>query len=282
MPKFVHDDFAKAYLTEILGLIGKVSAGHPIRAESREADIWFQPVADSASNRVLLGLLGQLTPSECLIEAFRNPASRSDVRSCLGKLFSLCTAVERKATREKRRIQEADLPCLLILVPSASVAFRRRFGYSRTNRDVAGIYWMPEDCRNIMVVLNQLPKTQDTMWLRMLSRGRTQKQAIQEFMQLGESHPLRGAIADLLSDLSANLEKRRNLTDEEEDLIMNLSPAYLKKQQEWKEEGKEAGVQEAEQRIAKNMLQSGLAIEVIAEATGLSIEAIQQLQTELK
>jgi predicted transposase/invertase (TIGR01784 family) len=123
-----------------------------------------------------------------------------------------------------------------------------------------------------------LPKTQDTMWLRMLSRGRTQKQAIQEFMQLGESHPLRGAIADLLSDLSANLEKRRNLTDEEEDLIMNLSPAYLKRQQEWKEEG----VQEAEQRIAKNMLQNGLAIEVIAEATGLSIEAIQQLQAELK
>jgi hypothetical protein len=35
------------------------------------------------------------------------------------------------------------------------------------------------------------------------------------------------------------LESIRSLTKDEEELIMNLSVAYLNKKEEWKEEGKE-------------------------------------------
>jgi predicted transposase YdaD len=42
------------------------------------------------------------------------------------------------------------------------------------------------------------------------------------------------------------------------------------------------GREERERVIALNLLREGLSIELIARSTGLSVEAIQQLQTELK
>jgi SOS response regulatory protein OraA/RecX len=59
---------------------------------------------------------------------------------------------------------------------------------------------------------------------------------------------------------------------DEEDLIMNLSAAYLKKREEWKEEG--------ELKTAINLLRQGFSAEVIAEAASLSIEMIANLRDQ--
>jgi predicted transposase YdaD len=54
---------------------------------------------------------------------------------------------------------------------------------------------------------------------------------------------------------------------------MNLSVAYLKKKEEWREEGKE--------EIVMNMLRTGLDIESIRNFTGLPIETIEKLRDRL-
>jgi predicted transposase/invertase (TIGR01784 family) len=63
---------------------------------------------------------------------------------------------------------------------------------------------------------------------------------------------------------------------------MNLSAAYLKKRGEWREEalkeGRQEGRQEERRIVAENLLQQGVSVEIIATATGLSIEEIHQLQ----
>ncbi len=56
---------------------------------------------------------------------------------------------------------------------------------------------------------------------------------------------------------------------------MNLSAAYLKKQEEWKLEGKLEGKLEA----AIGLLQEGMSPEVISRVLGLPIEAIEKLRT---
>jgi predicted transposase/invertase (TIGR01784 family) len=48
------------------------------------------------------------------------------------------------------------------------------------------------------------------------------------------------------------------------------------------QEGEDKGRGAEKQDIARNLLREGLQIELVARTTGLSIEAIQQLQTELK
>jgi predicted transposase YdaD len=54
---------------------------------------------------------------------------------------------------------------------------------------------------------------------------------------------------------------------------MNLSVAYLRKKEEWREEGKE--------EIVMNMLRTGLDIESIRNSTGLPIETIEKLRDRL-
>jgi uncharacterized protein YerC len=66
------------------------------------------------------------------------------------------------------------------------------------------------------------------------------------------------------------------LTPEEEALIMQLSEAYVKKQQEWKEEGIQQGIQ------IVNLLKQGVSLESIAQATGLSIEKIERIRQQLE
>jgi hypothetical protein len=42
---------------------------------------------------------------------------------------------------------------------------------------------------------------------------------------------------DILANWRKNLELRDNLSSEEQEVIMNLSPAYLKQREDWKQEG---------------------------------------------
>jgi predicted transposase/invertase (TIGR01784 family) len=61
---------------------------------------------------------------------------------------------------------------------------------------------------------------------------------------------------------------------------MNLSAAYLQKQQEWKEEGIQVGIQTGIHQVAIAMLQENLDLQLIAKTTGLPIKAVKRLQKE--
>jgi hypothetical protein len=105
-----------------------------------------------------------------------------------------------------------------------------------------------------------------------LGREGNQKRAIEELTQHPKDQVLYANIEELLTDYRAILEKRRKLTPEDEELIMNLSAAYLQKQQEWKEEGI--------QQVAIAMIKENLDLNLIVKTTGLPIKAIKKLQKE--
>ena len=89
-------------------------------------------------------------------------------------------------------------------------------------------------------------------------------------------------MTELLADYRAILEAQGRLTEEEEELIMNLSAAYQKKKQEWLEEGKEEGVVLGVKQVALNLLQEGFTLDLIAKATKLSIAEIERLRSSLE
>jgi predicted transposase YdaD len=61
---------------------------------------------------------------------------------------------------------------------------------------------------------------------------------------------------------------------------MNLSAAYLQKQQEWKEQGIQEGIQTGIDQVAIAMIKENLDLNLIVKTTGLPIKAIKQLQKE--
>jgi predicted transposase/invertase (TIGR01784 family) len=97
------------------------------------------------------------------------------------------------------------------------------------------------------------------------------------------------SIEEILASYRTNLESRNQLTQEDEELIMQLSETYLKRRQEWKAEGLEEGRQEGRQEgqqlalrsVAVSLLQEGVEATIIAKTTGLSIAAVEQLRQEL-
>jgi predicted transposase/invertase (TIGR01784 family) len=85
-------------------------------------------------------------------------------------------------------------------------------------------------------------------------------------------------ISKLLGNLKVTLEARTIIQPEDRDLIMQLSPLYLEQLQAAKQEGK----QEDRQEIALKMLGENIPLDVIERITGLSIEYLQSIRSELE
>jgi len=239
MTRTPYDQYAKQYLEGLLKPLGEPKISREVTAEVRQVDIWFVPNEVTTTDREILGLLGRMVATPCLLEPFRNPAGVNDIRACLGKLLQVQTEAMRNAKRQKKKLTEAELPHLWILVPSSSRRLLQQFGAEQHDNWATGIYFLPESLRTALVAIANLPATADTLWLRLLGRGTVQQQAIAELLLI--KHPLRRHALEQLAILQVTLQARQNLNREEKELVMNLSPVY----EQWKAETLEAGERRA-------------------------------------
>ena len=117
-----------------------------------------------------------------------------------------------------------------------------------------GVYFLGDHLRTALVVIHQLPRTEETLWLRILGKGTAQKQAISELAALSTNHPLRANALLLLTNLQANLQQSENLDQEERELIMELSPLVVQWREEALREGEQRGIQQGQRRVVENLL----------------------------
>ncbi len=228
MTRFIHDQFAKQYLTELLTPLGQVETSKDITAEVRQIDVFLLRSSPPKGNPSLLGLLGRLAATSAVFEPFRNPVTRREIRSCLGKLFDIQAQLERLANRENTRLNEAELPRLWILSPTASVELLQSFKATTDEENwMSGIYFLGEALKTAIIAIHQLPRTPETLWLRILGRGRVQQQAIQELETLPENNPLRSSTLELVYDLLAVLEARQQQAQDLEQDDRELTRATI-------------------------------------------------------
>jgi predicted transposase/invertase (TIGR01784 family) len=108
-----------------------------------------------------------------------------------------------------------------------------------------------------------------------------QKRAIEEVNELPKGHPYRQNTLELLGNLKVTLESQTNIQPEDRDLIMQLSPLYLENIQAAEQKGKLEGEQQKQQEIALKMLGENISFDVIERITGVSIEQLQTLRSQL-
>ncbi len=89
-----------------------------------------------------------------------------------------------------------------------------------------------------------MPRTPETLWLRILGRGKVQSQAIDELDALPTDNPQRENALLLLSDLLSNIEVNPNLDSEDRELIMRLSPLFSQRLEEATQSGIQQGIQQ--------------------------------------
>jgi hypothetical protein len=244
-----HDQFAKQFLAELFEpLNGEVKVNYEIHAERRYVDIYFTPPATITSNAHFqaLGLLGQMVEKRCLLEPFRSPPNQSDVNNCLLKLLSIHNELQNHQTRQhKNPLPQEQLPRLWILATSASEPLLDSYATQLNLFWGKGIYFLQEPFLSAIVAIDRLPTTPQTLYLRMLGKGPTQQQAIQEFLTLfPKTKSLGQYVLDLLTKYRIYLETQDKLTEDERELLMNLESTYLK----WKEENRLQGLQQGMQQ----------------------------------
>ena len=248
------DQFSKQLLDEFLAPLGTVEKSLEVLGESRLIDLYFAPSSQPTVDPKTLGMLGQIAVTPCLLEPFRNPPTPVEVRDCLLKLFWVHADLQRRAKRENRRLPEAELPQLWVLASSVSANLLDNF--AATNREAwpLGVYLMGNALKTKIVAINQLPQTEETLWLRLLGKGATQEQAIAELLAFPKRDPRRSRALQLLASWKITLETGETLEAEEQGLMMTLSQAYLEWEQKTEARGKQQGIKTERETTIENLL----------------------------
>lgn len=267
MTRFIHDQFAKDYLEELLKPYGEVQAASQVAGEIREIDVLFTPFPNQTTNVELLGLLGKLATTPAIFEPFRNPAGTEEICDCLLKSLEVRGALRRAAKREQTNKTKIEIPKLWILTPTASKNIISGFSETTKPDSLPGIYYLAKSLHAAIVVIHQLPQTQETLWLRLLGRGTVQKRAIDELAALPLNQPYVKITLELLYNLQKNLKINQSSQTEDQELIMRLAPLY--------QQDRELAKQEGEQRLIIRLLNRR-----VGEIDSLLIQKIQELSVE--
>jgi hypothetical protein len=221
----------------------------------RRIDLLFVPLPAATSNRESLGLLGKIATTTCLIEPYRNAPGLEEIRLCLLRLLIQHSERQREARRNELSLSEESLEMLWVVGPTISDAVRAAFSAQSSNDWETGIYFLGSGLRTALVSIHQLPTTPDTLWLRVLGKGRVQQRAIAEVLALPTENPLRNIVLQLVASLNTSIREQPDSTNEDEqELIMNLSPAYYAWEQEVLQKGKTEGKLEGKQQLLVQQL----------------------------
>ena len=254
-------DQCKLYLDSLFAPRGEVDISEEVPGESLWVDVFFKPAQPAVVQTGSLTMLDRVALTPCLFEPFRNPPSPAEIRKCLQKLYWMHGEYERAAKRENRSPNDAELPQLWIFSPSASKPLLRQLAY-KANRKTwgPGIYCSGSLLKVVFVAINQLPVTPETLWIRLMGRGQTQKQAIAELIALPEASEFRSQTLRLLTQWKITIETSSLQTEDEQELAMNFSDAFLQWEQKTEQRGIQTGIQQGKQEersmIVENLLKA--------------------------
>jgi len=260
MTRKKHDQYSKQFVAELLEPQGEIKVNYEIPpGEAHYTDLYFKPFA--TANFQTLGLLGKIAVHHCLLEPFRNPPTKIEIQTCLQKLFTLRSELLNEQERykkslseeEKKKVKaipEEELPRLWILATSASDNSLKSLGVAPKQGWCEGVYFLPETIRTAIISINRLPKTPETLLLRLLGKGATQKQAIEEIRALSEDNALRNHVEGLLYRWHICVESQNELIPDDKEILMNLSEIVKERQEKLRQQGLQQGMQQ----IVENLL----------------------------
>ncbi|WP_404787594.1 DUF4351 domain-containing protein [Altericista sp. CCNU0014] len=279
MSKNSSDQFSKQFLEEVLTPLGNVEISHEVLGEAQLVDVYFVPSPQPSVDPTSLGLLGRISQHPCLIEPFRNQPTATEIRSCLLKLFQVQGDRQRQARRESKALLEVNLPQLWIFAPSASERLLQTFGAIGSESWPAGVYFLAPSLRTAIVAIDRLPRTEESLWLRLLGKGRTQKGAIAEVLAFETDDPRRSSIMRLLANWKISIEVTGQIEAEQE-LMMVLSQAYLEWERQTEQRGRQEGRQEGECSLVLRQLTrriGNIAPDLRAKIQSLSLPQLEAL-----
>ena len=141
---------------------------------------------------------------------------------------------------------------------------------------VTGVYLLPRHFQAGIIVVHQLPKIPETLWFRLMGKGKVQQNAIAEVAALPTSHPYRDNTLDLFLSLKLELEAKQTIESEERELIMQLSPLLVEKIEAAEQRGRQEGESKLILRLLKKRV-GDIAPEMQMQIEVLALDRLELL-----
>jgi hypothetical protein len=182
------DQFAKNLLRDALSAAATPETEVEVVAATQKIDVYAVPDPERAAERAKMGLLGDLSAEPTLFEPFRNTPSLARVRRCLTKQLAWHHELARRArasakaqTGERAAPSNVVFPWLVVISPGRPKTVIDVFGCKLIR---PGVYEAVAGVHMRVVVLTELPRTRETLLLRMLGAGRLFKEALADLTAL--------------------------------------------------------------------------------------------------
>lgn len=235
MPTKPFDQFNKRLFQELLSPFGQVIPNLAVLGSERTIDIFFAPHPGAIPNEDELGKLAKMVTNPALLEPYRSALTNRDLETCVIKLFTLTAELPQ----DYPQIPIETPPHLWILAAEVSDRLLQDFKAELDPTLGDGFYLCGKGWRTTIVALDELPNTPETLWLRLMSKGRIQDDAIEELILLRDTDPKRTNALNLLTSWRISIEITGQITTEEERTLMALSQAYLEWEKQTVRQGRE-------------------------------------------
>ena len=218
--------FAQGVADGALRKTGTIAFEHPVVSGDLAIDIWFQPDPTMEALRQSAGLLGRLASIVCVIEPFSEAPRLHHLNDCVARVFLLHRLLRRRARGDRAVDEETSLtvvPRLVIVSagrPETAMAGWTMQPMSGDPWPTHGLYASASAAGPWLVIVPELPRTRDTLLVRMMGRDDTLRAAIDDLDALEADAPERHIVAPLLRELKYD-RKRMGLvlTDKETGMI---------------------------------------------------------------
>ena len=249
------DQFSKNILRDALNRASASETEVEVLAATQKIDVYAVPDPARAAERSQMGLLGWLAEEPSLFEPFRNTPNLARVRRCLRKQLTWHAELERRARVAAGQVDDdADddapstvpFPRLVVISPGRPETVLDVYG-CKAVRD--GVYEAVVGLHMRVVVLAELPRTRDTLLLRMLAAGRVLVEALADFSALPADAWERRIATPLL--LHFGVASKVPAADEEDDVSEEIRAwyeDYQRKQEKLRADARSEGEVKGEAR----------------------------------
>jgi hypothetical protein len=240
-----HDHFSKNILRDALSMACAAETEVEVLAAAQKIDVYVVPDPARAAALGDLGLLGALAAEPSLFEPFHDTPNLWKVRRCLNKQHAWHHELERRARvsvgppREggEEPAPEVPFPALVVIGPGVPATVLDAYACQEVE---PGVYHGVWGLALRVVVLSELPRTRETLLLRLLGKGPTLRDALADLAKLPEDAWERSIVTPLL----VHFQLIEHATTEEDTVSAEIRAWFEEYQRKLRSEAHHEGVLE--------------------------------------
>jgi Domain of unknown function (DUF4351) len=259
------DQLAKNLLRDALSRACTAETEVEVLAATQKIDVYTAPDPARAAERSHMGLLGELAAQPCLFEPFHDTPTLRQLRRCLNKQHTWYHELERRTRaagssrappaesgRDRSAANEVPFPVLVVISPGPPETVLDAYGCKQIR---PGIYQAAGSGLALrIVVLAELPRTPETLLLRLLGKGHVFSQALTDLALLPRDAWERSIATPLL--VHFQLESDEHQTHEEDNVSAEIRAWFEDYERELLSKSREEGHKAGERSLLLRQLRA--------------------------